>query len=398
MDFKTYISCQDNEYLAVQDVSQQINRQNLVSIICYFTQNYSAEKLRLAFNDHIKDISIIGCSTCKGLMTERGVHFGNIVGIIAIYDANSRAYSSANVSVNEHINTEHATKQAIDAALRKIDRVGEVPSFAIIQSTPGLEEDVIKTFDHVFQTPIPMIGATAADNHIEGHWSIFNEDAASSKGVTIQLLFPSKPLATGFSAGYTPTELSGIVTKSDGREIIEIDDQPAQEKYLEWVAQTSDKVIPDYFKFHVVTQFPLGRFVGSLYTQPYYKLSHPIQATPRKGVLLFSEVTEGDSVTLMFGDREQLIERPARVIKEAHRHSAKDSTLTGAICIICAGAMLHLESDIESVYHKIVQEMEGVPFICPFTFGEQGRFVNGENGHGNLMISAVTFYSDSSKA
>ncbi|WP_159656605.1 FIST signal transduction protein [Vibrio atypicus] len=394
MDFKTYVSNQLNEINAVAELSNQIDKTNLVSVICYFTQNYGVEKLRLAFKQHLPEVSILGCSTCKGIMTERGLHFGSVVGIIAIYDSGSKAYGSGLISFDDNCDSEKAVQQAIDIALKKADRAGEVPSFAIIHTTPGVEESLIRSFDNVFKTPIPMIGATAADNAIKGQWSIFNEDESTYKGVAIQLLFPSKPLATGFSAGYSPTQLTGIVTKSQGRELLEIDNIPAQQRYRDWILQHSGLDVTEHFKFQLVTQFPLGRIAGSLYNQPYYKLSHPITATDNEGVLLFTDMEEGDRVTLMSGDRLQLIDRPSRVIRESKRQSNNRAKVTGAVCVICAGAMLHLEEDIEQVYEKIKQEMGDIPFICPFTFGEQGRFVNGDNGHGNLMISSATFYSD----
>ncbi|EGR1019347.1 histidine kinase, partial [Vibrio cholerae] len=58
----------------------------------------------------------------------------------------------------------------------------------------------------------------------------------------------------------------------------------------------------------------------------------------------------------------------------------------------CAGSMLRLGQDIHKVQQKIMEQLNGCAFICPFTFGEQGRFINGENAHGNLMISSVVFY------
>ena len=91
----------------------------------------------------------------------------------------------------------------------------------------------------------------------------FNEETSTNKGIAIQLLFPSKPLATGFSAGYTSTDFSGVVTKTDGREILEIDHAPAKQKYLAWIGQVAQQTIPDHFKFQVVTRFPLGRLVGT---------------------------------------------------------------------------------------------------------------------------------------
>ena len=327
-------------------------------------------------------------------MTERGLHFGNVLGLIAIYDSNSTAYGSGLVSFDCDEESKGAIGKAIQTALGKANRIGEVPSFAIIHATPGMEEHLISSLDDVFQTPVPMIGATAADNAIKGQWSIFNEDESTSQGVCVQLLFPSKPLTTGFSAGYSSTDFSGIVTKCNGRELLEIDGKPAHEKYREWIRQHAGIDVPEWFKFQLVTQYPLGRIAGNLYNRPYYKLSHPINVTQEKGILLFTSITEGDVVTLMDGDREQLIARPSRVIQEAKRQSERNATLSGAICVICAGAMLHLEDDMDKVYETIKEEMEGIPFICPFTFGEQGRFINGDNGHGNLMISSAAFYSD----
>lgn len=394
MEFKTHISYQLKEKDAVAEIVSEISTKNLASIICYFTQNYGSEKLRAAFKKALPEVSIIGCSTCKGIMTERGVHFGNVIGLIAIYASNSRAYGSSLVEYDNEQDSKIAARRAIEIALEKADRVGEVPSFAIIHTTPGLEETLIKSIDNFFQTPVPIIGATAADNAVKGQWSVFNEDASTHQGLAIQLLFPSKPLAAGFSAGYSPTQFTGKVTKAKGRELMEIDHRPAQQVYREWLEKHANIDLPSHFIFQLVTQYPLGRIAGSLYNQPYYKLSHPVKLTEDEGILLFTNIEENDNVTLMFGDKSQLIFRPARVIKEANRQSINSSKIAGAVCIICAGAMLYLDEDIHKVYEIIKQQMGNIPFICPFTFGEQGRFVNGENGHGNLMISSATFYSD----
>ncbi|NVD06652.1 histidine kinase [Vibrio sp. JPW-9-11-11] len=394
MDFKTHITHQLNEQIAVEELVAKLTTTNLVSLVCYFTQNYGADKLRKAFKHALPNVSIIGCSTCKGIMTERGVHFGSVLGVMAIYDSKSHAYGSALMTFDTQSESIEATKQAISIALDKANRTGEVPRFAIVHSTPGMEETLIKSIDSVFKTPVPLIGATAADNAIKGQWSVFTEDGATNKGLAIQLVFASKPLSTGFSCGYSPTEYTGLITKAVGREILEIDQQPAQDVYLDWIFQHSQIRVSEQFKFELVTRYPLGRIAGKLYEQPYFKLSHPVSATETGGILLFTDIQEGEQVTLMSGDKEQLIARPARVIKEAKRQAVENGHLAGAVCVICAGAMLYLDEDIEKVYATIKQEMGELPFICPFTFGEQGRFINGNNGHGNLMISSATFYSD----
>ena len=66
--------------------------------------------------------------------------------------------------------------------------------------------------------------------------------------------------------------------------------------------------------------------------------------------------------------------------------------MLGAIIIFCAGSMIRLGKDIKQVQNKLYQQTDGLPFICPFTYGEQGRLIGGENAHGNLMISSAVFY------
>lgn len=393
MDFKTHISFEQNEKIAIKELLEGIETKNLSSVICYFTQDYSAKKLSKAFRKALPNVSILGCSTSKGIMTERGVHFGRVIGIIAIYDSGLSAYGSGLVTFSGDKVSSKMVRKAVDVALKKAGREGEVPSFAIVHSTPGFEETLIRSIDDVFQTPIPIVGASAADNGIKRQWSIFNEDKSTNNGFAIQLLFPSKSLASGFSAGYSPTSLTGIVTKANERELLEIDSKPAQDVYREWICEQARTTVPEHLKFEFVTQFPLGRIAGTLYGQPYYKLSHPVDVNPDGGIHLFTDIEVGDQVTLMSGDKRELMTRPARVIKEAKRQSNSSVEMSGAVCIICAGAMKYLGDDINEVYQIIKQEMGDTPFICPFTFGEQGRFINGENGHGNLMISSVTFYS-----
>ncbi|WP_313905701.1 FIST signal transduction protein [Vibrio paucivorans] len=370
-----------------------MDREHLTTLACYYTQDHSANKLRSLLSHNFPGVPIMGASTCKGVMTEKGVHFGCVIGIMAIYDSGISSYGTATVTIAPCDNVTTSTQLAIEKALEKADRVGEVPGFVLLHATPGLEEKIIACIDDTFHTQVPIIGGSSADNHIKGHWSIFNEDLSTVQGVALQVFFPSSSLSTGFSAGYSPTEFVGTVTRANQRELLEIDHIPAQQIYREWVCDHAGVEVPKHFVFELVTKYPLGRIAGSLYEQPYYKLSHPISFSEEQGLLLFSDISEGDQVTLMSGDRDKLVGRATRVLKEAQRNSLRRDQIAGALSIFCAGPMLYLGEDIHRVQSMIVEELGDTPFICPFTFGEQGRFIGGENAHGNLMISSVVFYS-----
>lgn len=393
MRLKTAFTHISNPAVAVQSLKDALFSPELSSLVCYYTDEYPAETLTAEFQKAFPDIPLVGCSSCKGVMTEQGFHPGPVIALMAIYDSSNSAYGSALLSLDNALTDyKEGTKDAIHHALRAADRVGEIPSLVILHATPGNEERCIEAIDEIFGTPVPIIGGSPADSYIQQQWSAITEHGTVRNGLSIQLMFPSKPNTTGFSAGYSPTEFTGTVTRASGRYIHEIDGEPAKQIYKEWVSDHSSIQISEHYLFKHVTRFPLGRVAGYVHNRPYYKLSHPVRMTPDGAMEMFATVEMGEQVTLMTGSREQLIQRASRVVYQANTQNYQASQLLGSIIIYCAGSMLRLGDDILGVQEKLKDQMNGQPFICPFTYGEQGRFTGGEIAHGNLMISSVIFY------
>ena len=393
MYFKTSISSYIDPLAAVEELySSLTEHEDPNTVIFYYTDDYCPETLWTLMTQKFPNSPLHGCSSCGGVMTDQGYFGQNALALIAIYDKGRCSFGTALSKFEDFPTVVEATEHAIHQALQHAEREGEVPSLVVLHSTPGHEESIIHTIDTTFGTRVPIIGGSAADNEIRNKWSIMTESTWSTSGVSIQLLFPSRPLAAGISAGYSPTEFVGKITKSSGRILEEIDNEPAKEIYREWISDHSGIQLSDEYIFEHVTRFPLGRVAGDLDKRAYYKLTHPIRITETGGLELFAGVTEGEQVTLMTCSRQQLIHRAARVINEANAKNYTASKKLGAISIFCAGAMLRLKNDMVQVHAQIVEQLDGAPFICPFTFGEQGRFTGGENAHGNLMISSVIFY------
>jgi len=112
----------------------------------------------------------------------------------------------------------------------------------------------------------------------------------------------------------------------------------------------------------------LGRIAGTVHDLPYFKLAHPLRVTEQRGIELFAQAYD---------------------ISRSNRLDP-----IGGITIYCAGCMLKVKDRMKDVAKYVNIAMHNAPFVCPFTFGEQGQFVGGENAHGNLMISAVLFHRD----
>ncbi|WP_243694183.1 FIST signal transduction protein [Vibrio viridaestus] len=364
----------------------------LSTYVIYFTDNYSSEQMYSSLSKKISNIPYIGCTSCAGVMTDQGYFAAPAMGLLAISDSGISSYGTGSAEFSKFDSVCDATDFAVKQALCSAKREGEIPSLIILHSTPGKEEEIIERMDKMFGTLVPIIGGSSADTSLSGQWSVISDKAVSSNGIVVSLLFPSSAVSSGLSAGYSPTEFVGRITKCNGRSIYEIDGEPAKDIYKEWVGDHSGIQIDDEFSFENVTSYPLGRIVGDLYDQPYYKLTHPIQVKNDGALEVFANVYEGEEITLMTGHKEQLITRASRVIKEANAKNYARSLPLGAIMIFCAGAMLRLGDDINRVHENVIQQLPGKSFICPFTYGEQGRFTGGQNAHGNLMISAVIFY------
>ena len=67
------------------------------------------------------------------------------------------------------------------------------------------------------------LGGSAADNDISGAWQVFDLSGASGAGVVVSVLFPSTRVSFAYQNGYTPTQITGQITKVDGRKVLEID-------------------------------------------------------------------------------------------------------------------------------------------------------------------------------
>ncbi|MDF2152179.1 FIST N-terminal domain-containing protein [Vibrio sp. CAU 1672] len=382
-----------DEESAIRYFRQALDDENLAFLICYYTQEYNPKVLHQSLRKSFPNIPFHGASSCQAVMTEQGYHAGPVIAMLAIYDSREHAYGTGLCSYVEPGDSGvYEVNQALDMALLHANRVGEVPNLILLHSTPGCEEEQIKALDERLGTLVPIIGGSAADNEIAQKWSIMTTQGTSGNGVSMTLFFSSQPVEIAFSAGHIPTKIKGIATKTDQRCLMEIDHRPALEVYREWMDKHSEQMEQDTFLFGVASAYPIGRVAGKIYDRPYYKLSHPVRGTENGGLETFTTIKEGEELYLMKGSRENLVGRAARVVSNALNQKVLESPKIGAINIFCAGPMRYLKQDIDSICEQLNKELDELPFICPFTFGEQGRFIGGEIGHGNLMISSAVFH------
>lgn len=362
-----------------------------ISLLTVFaTEALAHDGIVNALSSRFPGVPIFGGTTCRGVITEAGVHIGRpgAVGVLAISDSLG-AYASASAKIRDDARS--AGREALEAALERAGRAYESPALIWTCQPPGMEEQVLSGFADVVGPDCPIMGGSSADEAIAGRWCQFSKDGVEQNAVTVAVLFPSTSIGLAFKSGYAPTKSCGIVTKSSARRLIEIDGLSAARKYADWTGDQIDPSAPGVI-LHQSTFTPLARRVGTYAGVDEYLLSHPATIEADGAITLFTEVNEGEVLHVMSGGRESLIERAGRVVRDARSSlPAPESAVSGGLTIYCAGCMLAISDDLDSVAETIKTAFGEAPFLVAFTFGEQGALISSGNRHGNLMIATTVF-------
>ena len=337
--------------------------------------------------------AVHGATTCRGVITH-GSSFtseGHTLGILGISDPGG-GYGAGSYSYSEGV--AEAVDRALDQALRAAGRSGEVPDLVWLSSTPGNEEAVLERLAERLGEHVPVIGGSAADNDVEGDWAVFDQSGeALSNGLVLSVLFSSTGIAFAYHSGFEPADASWRVTAAKGRTLYELDGTPASHAYnlassgVVDEAQGCGEALLRHSTFN-----PLGRIDSNIGNVPMYLLSHPASVGEGGSINLFSEVAIGDELTLMKSTPGALLSRPSMVAESAlSANGWSVDQVAGGLIIFCGGCMLAVEDSLAEIKLNLARALPGIPFLVTFTFGEQGRFLNGKNRHGNLMISAILF-------
>ncbi|WP_028025562.1 FIST signal transduction protein [Enterovibrio calviensis] len=395
MRIATSSSTDLNATSAVQNIAKEI-RSTISSpslILVYYTETQDVETIRQEFRIQFPNAYIVGCSSCRGTMTEKGYVGGHNLAAWAVQDE-AGTYGTALCALSESSDVGKSAKHVLQRAIESSGRPGELPALIALHATPGNEETILRAIRTELGVNIPIIGGTAADDGVSGNWSLFDSDSVTDCGIAMAVFFPSARVSYSFHSGYAPLGDSAVATKVKGRTLLELDNQPASKVYGQWFQNATGKPIDENDLFAQSTLFPLGRQTGEIHGMPYYTLSHPASVSDEGGINMFCNLGEGETVHFMSGTKEMLVSRAGRVVDSANEHERYTCDPIGGIAIYCAGCMLHVRESLEDVAANMNRAMQTAPFICPFTFGEQGQFLGGEIAHGNLMISAVLFHKD----
>ncbi|MCR8501666.1 MAG: FIST N-terminal domain-containing protein [Candidatus Korarchaeota archaeon] len=374
---------------AVQEIVSKIEKDIGTPDYIFFalTVEYPVEEVaNELYNAFGGKVKIHGLTTSLGVGTPDGFITGpnyKTMGALAVKSTDiTFGVGGALIADNAKV----AGEEAIKNAMRSAGKNGKKPDLIWLTSTPPFEEQIIAGIESVVGK-CPIYGGSAADNTVEGKWKVICGKDVYKNGVSLTAIYTKLKMEFVYMSGYSALKWSGVVTKSKGRVILEIDGNPARDVYNTWTERVfEEKLRTGESILGPASFYPLARKFTVKGVEHWISV-HPSRATPEGGIEVFAEVPEGSRIWLLKGDEKVLIERPIRLAR-ACLSAIKEDPKNLAFCLTtyCAGTMFPIKDKIgESI--KEVGKIIGVPFIMPFTFGEQGFISGVGNFHANLMAS-----------
>ena len=344
---------------------------------------YDQKKLMEGIKSVAKDVDVIGCTSSAGIITPDGymIDEDGTAGMLTLGgdDLTVACYGMAKGKSARETGREVAKKALEKAGL------DYAPDYFFMSASPAEEEEYIRGIQDIIGR-VPCFGGSAADNTVEGKWSIFYNDTIFNDGVVAAFFYTANDIATVYTGAYNETKDMGIITKLNGTRVLaEIDGEPALDKYKNWRGLDDEAVTGGNLLVTTITS-PLGvkDRLGNLTA-----IRHPMNGNDDKSMNIGANLAVGTTVIRMEATVDELINSTGKTLKELKK---KCPNAAGYLLIHCGGRRLGIGDRMNEVYEQLKKEAGDVPFLVAFTFGEYGYTDDDQtNTTGGLMLSFTAF-------
>ena len=332
------------------------------------------------------DVPIIGCTSSAALCTQDG-YLNKETGYsgMMLFGGDAEVVTAGSKKTDE--SPREIGARIAKEAISKRKGADKEPDFFFMSASPANEEEYLKGIQDVIGN-IPVFGGSAADNTVEGKWSILNDGESFSDGCVIAIFYTDGKMANIYTGAYHETNNAGIITKVEGsRTLVEIDHEPALKKYAEWTHQNVEDLMGGNLLTATIcaplgVKDPIGKVVA---------VRHPMAGNEDLSMNIGADLAVNTAVI-------QLTNTPEGILKANEETIAKVNELMGEnvesyFLVHCGGRRLGLAlANIEDkIYPEVKKAIPDNEFLMVFTFGEYGQGDHSSNTVGGLSLSYTGF-------
>lgn len=359
--------------------------------------NLSNAKVALLYTSAVNDVEaviegakevlgtvpVVGCTSSAGIIVPDGfiTSENGFVGVMVMSDsAMTVGVAGSGAEGDARETGKKIAMEAMKNAGRK-----DSPAYFYMAASPKEEEDYLKGIEDVIGR-VPMFGGSAADNTVEGLWSLYADEVIVNDGCVVAFFYTDKPLSNVYTGAFRETNDVGIITKVNGkRQLAEINGKPALQQYAEWRGMSTDELMGGNLLVATITS-PLGvkDRLGDLVA-----IRHPMAGNEDMSMNIGNNLAEKTAVIRMEGSVDELISSTTDTMKAVN--AKLPNGVGGYLLVHCGGRRLGIGDRIDEVAKRLKEEAGDVPFMTIFTFGEYGSNNNDRNTCGGLMLSFTGF-------
>lgn len=383
--FKTKVtySTNANSFEAGKEVAENAMKNGNVKLGMLFTNcDMNQSEIVKGVKSVFGNKPVIGCTSSGAIVVPDGLISGDsFAGMMSFQDDDlivGVAASEAGKDARE-IGKKIAREAITNAGIKK------VPSYFYMVASPKEEEDYLKGIEDVIGT-VPFFGGSAADNTVEGKWSIFCNDKVFSDGCAVAFFYAKNECKTMYTGAYEETSNVGVITKVEGkRKLVEIDGVPAVKKYAEWTNQNPDDLMGGALLAATVTA-PLGVKdpIGSITA-----VRHPMTCNPDYSMNVGNHLAVGTAVIQLKTTVDGLIKSNSDTLKKLNNKMKKEAS--SYFLVHCGGRKLGIGDRANEIYDEVKKVVGNKEFLMIFTFGEYGANEHSANTCGGLTLSFTGF-------
>ena len=157
---------------------------------------YDQKKLMEGIKSVMPDTDVIGCTTSAGILVPEGymIDETGTAEMLTLDD------SDMTVACYGMPKGKSARETGREVALKALEKAGldYAPDYFFMSASPAEEEEYIKGIQDVIGR-VPCFGGSAADNTVEGKWSIFYNDTVYNDGVVAAFFYTGKDITTVYT-------------------------------------------------------------------------------------------------------------------------------------------------------------------------------------------------------
>lgn len=344
------------------------------------------EQLMEGAKSVLGDVPIIGCTSSAALCTQDG-YLNKETGYsgMMLFGGDVEVVVAGSKKTNE--NPREIGKRIAEEAVAKVNGKDREPDFFFMCASPANEEEYLKGIQDVIGN-IPVFGGSAADNTVEGKWSILNNGEAFADGCVIAIFYTEGKMKNVYTGAYHETENVGIITKIAGsRTLVEIDHEPALKKYAKWTNQKVEDIMGANLLTATIcaplgVKDPIGKVIA---------VRHPMNGNDDLSMNIGADLAVNTAVIQLTNTPEGILKANEETINKVNE--LMENNVDSYFLVHCGGRRLGLAlANIEDkIYPEVKKAIPNKEFLMVFTFGEYGQGDHSSNTVGGLSLSYTGF-------